>query len=223
MPTVASGLKKRFQIVDSDDFDDSTSADQKRAVQAELDTDKPLKNEKFKNSKLQETVISYINVLNDSMDVLNNYQYNSDKYDDHWNEVYNKRTTILKTMVDNYGLRMSGSDQANLNDLVANGKATVKANRQKETLEKMIEGAKFEKTDEDGEFAYSATVKNTSNIAYKDISLVVSLYDANNVKTEENAYVESWQPGETVKFEAYSEVDSSNVKASVDYYNVADD
>lgn len=68
----------------------------KKAVQAEIDNDKELKSSQFKNSKMQEDVISYLNLVDDSMDVLDKYGYDTAKYGEQWSKVYDKRTAQLK-------------------------------------------------------------------------------------------------------------------------------
>ena len=101
MNVIGQGLSKRFAIVDTDE---TGAAVVEGRLQAEIDADSPLKNRQFEDSKLHENVISYINVLDESMDVLANYQYQSAEYYEHWEDVYDKRTQILKTFVDKYGI-----------------------------------------------------------------------------------------------------------------------
>ncbi len=65
--------------------------------------------------------------------------------------------------------------------------------------------------------------ENTTEYDFKDVGLVVSLYDADGVKAEETyTSTTSWASGEKVKFEAMSSVDAANIKVSVNYYSVAD-
>ena len=220
MSVIGQGLSKRFAIVDGDE---TGAAVVKKGVQAEIDTDSPLKDRQFEDSKLHENVISYINVLDDSMDVLDNYQYQSVEYNEKWGEVYDKRTQILKTFVDKYGLKLEGKDQETLDELVANGASAAKERHEKETINKLISSARFEKKDEGyGNFTYTAVIENTSDLAFENVGIVLGLYDADGVKQETYASVNTWAPGEKVKFEAYSDCDATEIKPTVQYYDVAD-
>ncbi|WP_143252372.1 FxLYD domain-containing protein [Bifidobacterium pseudolongum] len=220
MNVIGQGLSKRFAIVDTDE---TGAAVVKKGVQAEIDTDSPLKNRQFEDSKLHENVISYINVLDESMDVLANYQYQSAEYYEHWEDVYDKRTQILKTFVDKYGLKLQGEDQETLDELVANGASAAKERNEKETIDKMISSTQFEKKDDGyGNFTYTAVIENTSDLSFENVNVVLGLYDADGVKQESYAHVKTWAPGEKVKFEAYSNCDATEIKPMVDYFNVAD-
>lgn len=229
MTTIAEGLSKRFKIVNAeeeDETDEQAKARIKEGVQAELDTDTPLKNEQFENTKMQEKVLAYLNVLQESMDVLKNYSYESTEYIDEWNKVYDKRTEILKTFVDDYGLKMTNSeDQATLDELVANGASAAKSRNEKETIEKLISSLKFEEKEveySDNYFTYTAIGENTSDITFENVAIVLSLYDADGVKKEAYSSINIWEPGEKVKFEAMGDVDAKEIKATVQSYNVAD-
>ena len=221
MSVIGQGLSKRFAIVDADD---GTVAAVKKGVQAEIDTETPLKDRKFEDSKLHESVISYINVLDESMDVIKNYSYGSAEYNEKWSEVYDKRTQILKTFVDQYGLKLQGEDQETLEELVANGASAAKEQHEKETINKLISSAQFEKKDEgDGNyFTYTAVIENTSDISFENVSVVLGLYDADGVKQEAYAHVNTWAPGEKVKFEATSDCNATEIKPTVQFYDVAD-
>lgn len=229
MATIADGLAKRFEIVNNDQSNatnEEAKAQVKRGVQAEIDTDTPLKTEQFKDTKLQEKVLSYLNVLQESMDVIDNYMYGSVEYDEQWTKVFDKRTEILKTFVDDYGLKMqSATDQATLDELVANGASAAKSRNEKEVIDKLVSSLKFEKEKEDfGEYySYVAVGENTSDISFENVSIVVGLYDADGVKTEAYANANLWEPGEKVKFEVVAQhVDAKEIKATVQYYAVAD-
>ena len=71
MNIIAEGFGKRSALIDKLEGEgkDTTESDNLRQViQAEIDNDRDLKTRPFKNSKMQEDVISYINLLNDQLD-----------------------------------------------------------------------------------------------------------------------------------------------------------
>ena len=68
MSVIAEGFDNRSNLIDSlegEGKDTTESANLKQVIQIEIDNDKDLKARPFKNSKMQEDIISYINLLND--------------------------------------------------------------------------------------------------------------------------------------------------------------
>nr|WP_304355343.1 FxLYD domain-containing protein [Bifidobacterium catenulatum] len=212
MSIIANGLEKRFAIVDLNDDEESL----RKAVQTEIDTEKNLKERPFKDSKMQEDVITYINLVNDSLDVLNEYSYNSDKYLEEWQKVYDKRTSQIQVLTEKYGLKVSDKYADDFKELTSNDKQVKEQNAQKDAINKLLTDATFEKTDsgyDDGYSIYSAVIENTTSYKFKDISVTIALYDSDNVKTESYIYVQSWAPGEKYRFETNAQVDAAQVKA----------
>lgn len=224
MSVIAEGLQKRFDVLDQQEKnkEEDSAKNLKKAVQAEIDNDKSLKSSQFKNSKMQEDVISYLNLVDDSMDVLDKYGYNTTRYDEQWNKVYDKRTAQLKKLVDKYGLNVDSAHQDDFKELVANGTSVQKENDVKDSIEGLLNNVTFDKSDEGpGYYEYSAVIENTTKYSFKNVSLILALYDSNGVKAEEAyASTNSWVPGEKVKFEADSDVDAAQVKPSFQYYDV---
>lgn len=225
MKTIASGLEKRWDITDSQAYkDDDSPASLKKAIQAEIDTDASLKDAKFEDSKLQELVLSYANLLNDSMGVVDSYSYSSYEYSVKWTEVYNKRTALIKTFVDEYGLTVSSKYKDTLDDLVKNGGVAQKNAAADEALNALFANATFEKKSQGyGHYTYTAIVENTSDYDFKDVSIILALYDNDGVRANEAyASVNAWESGEKVKFEGYGDVDTSKIKVEISHYEVAD-
>ncbi|WP_240542008.1 FxLYD domain-containing protein [Bifidobacterium sp. CP2] len=226
MSIIAEGFQKRSDVIEQYEQknEDDSSEYVKAAVQAEIDTDKGLKSRQFKDSKLQENVIAYLNLLDDSMDVVKNNSYMSADYTEQWTKVYDKRSALLKTFVDDYGLKVDEKYQESLNDIVANGSSVQKKTETEDALNNLISSTTFEKTDDGyGMYTYSAVIENTTGIDFGSVTLLVALYGADGVKVEETyASTSSWPKGEKVKFEAMSTNDAAQVKVSVSDYEVED-
>ena len=81
----------------------------------------------------------------------------------------------------------------------------------------------FEQIDDGyGNYTYSATVKNTSDLSFENVSLVLGLYDSDGVRQGES-YVSAntLAAGETVKFEGYGTINAAQIKVEINYYEVA--
>ncbi len=221
MKVIASGLEARWAITDSSTYEDNAE-NLKKAINAEIDKDSALKERQFKDSKMQEDVLAYINILEDSLKVVENYKYESVEYIEKWDAVYDKRTAKLKTLVDSYGLSVSDSKQSVLDELVSAGTEAQNQTDRDDAINALFKKAKFKKTSEGyGYYEYSATIKNKTDYAFEDVSIVLSLYDKKGVKVEETyASANSWEKGEKVRFETSSEVNAEKVKVSVDSYTV---
>ena len=212
MSIIAEGFGKRSALIDL-----------QQIVQAEIDNDKPLKARQFKDSKLQEQIIAYLNSLDDQLSVVKKYSNTSAEYTNAWNEVYDKRSTILKTFVDKYGLKVDSKYQDTLDDLVRNGNSVQEKNETDQVINNLVSSAQFDRTEAEygGYYTYSAVIENTSKINFGNVSLLLALYDADGVKVEETfANTSSWAAGEKVRFEAGSDVNAAQVKVSVSNYEV---
>ena len=205
MNVIAAGFEKRVDVIESNANDDDPHSTEniQEAIKAEIKNDKELKNAKFKDSKMQQDVITYLNF-------------------EEWNKVYDKRSAQLKKLVDDYGLEVGEKYKDDFDDLIKNGRFVAEKTRNEDAINSLIQGANFEKSDDGyGLYIYTAVVENTSGISFSNVSLTLALYDADNIKAEETyANTSSWAPGEKVKFEAMSDVDAVRVVASVSSYDV---
>lgn len=224
MNVIAAGFERRFDVIESNANDDDPHSTEniQEAIEAEIKNDKELKNARFKDSKMQQDVITYLNLLDDQLKVTEDYSQSSADYYEEWNKVYDKRSAQLKKLVDNYGLEVGEKYKDDFNDLIKNGKSVTEKTCYEDAINSLIQGANFEKSDDGyGLYTYTAVVENTSGISVSNVSLTLALYDADDIKAEETyADTSSWAPGEKVKFEAMSDVDAARVVASVSSYDV---
>lgn len=224
MNVIAAGFERRSDVIESNANDDDPHSTEniQEAIEAEIKNDKELKNARFKDSKMQQDVITYLNLLDDQLKVTEDYSQSSSGYYEEWNKVYDKRSAQLKKLVDNYGLEVGEKYEDDFNDLIKNGKSVAEKTRYEDAINSLIQGANFEKSDDGyGLYTYTAVVENTSGISFSNVSLTLALYDADDIKAEETyADTSSWAPGEKVKFEAMSDVDAARVVASVSSYDV---
>ena len=117
---------------------------------------------------------------------------------------------------------MDAAHQDEFKELIANGTSVQKENETKDAIEGLLNNVTFDKSDDGyGYYTYFAVIENTTKYSFKNVSLILALYDADGVKAEEvYASTNSWAPGEKVKFEASSDVNAAQVKPSFQYYDV---
>ncbi len=222
MGIIAKGFKDRSDFLDSKEYTGS-DADLKKAIQKEIDADSSLKDRQFEDSKLHELVLSYLNSLDKQVEVLNNYSSSSADFYTAWQKVYDERSTLLKKMVDDYGLTVDQSCQEDLDKIVANGNNASKKAGIESSLNSIASGATFDVANSGyGWYEYTTVLENTTGYNFKHVSFVVALYDESGVKAEElYAYTDGWKKGEKVKFDAgTSKLSTTNIKATLSYYEL---
>ena len=83
MPMTRRCFSKRSSLIDKlkgQGKDASESKNLQQIIQAEIDNDKLLKARQFKDSKLQEQIIAYLNSLDDQLAVVKKYSSTSTEY-----------------------------------------------------------------------------------------------------------------------------------------------
>ena len=176
MSIIAEGFSKRSSLIDKlkgQGKDTSESKNLQQIVQAEIDNDKPLKARQFKDSKLQEQIIAYLNSLDDQLAVVKKYSNTSAEYTNVWNEVYDKRSTILKTFVDKYGLKVDSKYQDTLDDLVRNGNSVQEKNETDQVINNLVSSAQFDRTEAEYARTPARSILAMSRCCWRSMMLTV--------------------------------------------------
>lgn len=222
MAVIASGWNERSALLDGLTSEDPEYVTKLRTgVQAEIDKDAPLKSRQFEDSVLQEKVIAYLNSLDGQMAVLDNYSMNDLEFYVAWKAASDERSVLLKSFVEDYGMTVDPKYKVHMDDIVASGTAVENKDAQDEALNEMVSTMSWE-PDPQFNHEYVAVAENTSEYDLENVSLLVSFYDSDGVKTESYAGVNSWKKGEKVKFEAYCDSDDvQRIETVMQFYNVA--
>ena len=149
----------------------------------------------------------------------------NDKFQQDWKKAYDKRTTLLKTFVDEYGLTVSPSCQDSLDKLVGHGKKVERDNNEKAAVESLAGTINLEFTEQYSTFTGQATVSNNTGYDFDYINFKVELFDANGVKVETTGlYANHWLNGETIVLNCYTSQKEApaTVKIVADGYEIAD-
>lgn len=227
MEIIAESVMARADLVDEYEKEgvDTTSM---KSLQSYIDTERDhvdkLRTRVFEDTEMQESVLAYINTLDDADKVLENNPVNSAEFYKEWNSIYDKRSMLLKEFVDKYGMEVDEAHQEVLDEMIANGAAATKKSKIDDALAALVASVPFEKQNDGyGLITYSAIVENTTGVDFENVSMTLGLYDADGVRAED-AYIgtTSWAAGERVKFETVSEIDAAETRISIDYYEVAD-
>lgn len=199
----------------------------KSYIQAELDAIGEYPNAEFEDSKLHELAVSYINILNESMEAADSY--NTSNYDSlmTWQDIYNKRTIILKDILENYEVKTSDKHEDARNTILSNGKAAQKSEDVEAAFQSIADSIEFTfASDEYGNNMHGkATVSNNTGMDFKTVLFDVQMYDEAGVRTDSTTVsTNNWNNGETVVLDTYvpSGIAPATVKVVPNHYELAD-
>ena len=220
MSILARGFEKRSDYIKANDTTSNNGL--KAAIQVEIDNDAELKAAQFEDSKMQELVLEYLNSLDDQIAVLDNYRIGTTDYYTAWEKAYNNRSKIIKELVDDYGLTVGDQYKDSFDELIANGTNVTNKEASDQAINEMLNAASWEKEDLGyGNYKYTAVIENTTEFDLKNVSIVLNLFDADDIKTETYANAQTWRKGEKVKFEAWGNgVDAARIEAIIQYYSI---
>ncbi|MDO4437238.1 MAG: FxLYD domain-containing protein [Coriobacteriaceae bacterium] len=226
MEIIADAFEARqdviFKVEEKDPSNAQSMKNMRSYVEAELEVADKLRTRVFEDSEMQELVLKYLNTLDNALKTLEEYPVTSTEFLDEWNERADIRATLLKTFADEYGLTVEEKYQDIFDEVLANGAAAAKESQTEEALQGVLDAIVFEKVTEYSFTTYSAVVENTTGVDFGDCAFDVALYDAEGVKLDDRyVFTSGWASGEKVRFEFTSEVDTDQIKLSIDYYNLA--
>lgn len=224
---LASGLQKRWDKADEYENDDLfTDADafvehRIECINIELDTLSKYKDEKFKDSKLQEKVISYINCLNDTLSTMDYAKVDVTKYSEDWDKYYNQRSKLIASFYNDFGLEVEERYKTTLKDFLNNAKAVEYKEQQEEAINSMIEKIQYECIEDSYSWrTYSAIVENTTGIDFNTLNLGINLLDSDDIIIESTyASINNFSSGQKAKIEFSTDKDFTSVDTKVDWYD----
>lgn len=223
--SLAKGYEARDALISKSTKSDKSAEYYEKLVDAELKQVEQYQSSQFEDSKLQENAIAYINALKDQRAAAELYSSDNDKYKQDWQKAYDKRTTLLKTFVNDYGLTVSADCQDSLNELISHGKKVEQESNQKTALESLANSINLEFTEEYSMIRGEATATNSTGYDFDYIQFNVELFDSNGVKVETSSmYTSHWLDGETVVLSCYTSQKEipATVKVVAQNYKIAD-
>lgn len=230
---MAKGLEARWTLNEQDeskegyDAIDLQSSEYKDMmisyINAELDCIGKYKDEKFEDSKLQEEAISYINLLNDHIEICDYIPVDYyGKYLEEFQPIYDGRSKIIQDMADNYGLTVSDKFQSNLDEFKTNSKLVQEKDAQEQAIDSMLSNITFEEVPDEyaGDWkTYQGVVENTTGSDFSTFAVNINLLNADGVIVE-TAYdqVSNFTNGAKAQFEFPTDKEFTSTEVTVQYY-----
>ena len=228
---LAKGLEARWSLSDSGDYEYVEGTQEHRdfyssLLKAELNilSNKNYENATFKDSKIKEKAISYLNCLHDQEDALTYVIVDYDKYGELWDDAYNKRTQLITDFARNYGLTVSDKYKTTLSDMITNASVVDEKQHQEEALQKLVDSISFERIENEDDsdwVTYQAIVENTMDYEIVDLSLDVNLIDKDGVNVyTEYVSLNNIASGEKGKLEFSTDEQFEKTKLTINYFEL---
>lgn len=180
-------------------------------------------NKKFKDSKLKELAISYVNELTDAIKELDGLT--NETFLEKFNELYAQRTKLLVEINDIKKIPLDEGDQKNFKELIAAGNEFKNQEAFDTKIDAMLQTIQFEEKPQ--EFVsdwkqYAAVVENTTGAELKTFSAKVYLDDAAGTRVD-TQYINAgdWPAGQKVNFEFSTDKEFAKMTVVKDYVQLA--
>lgn len=221
LKAMAQGLDARWNIqeVEFETGSEEHYNQYTKYVDAELSKVKKYKDEKFKDSKLQELAIQYINQLKEQKKALEYLTTDYDKYDKLWGKAYDERSKLIVEINKKYKLDVSDKNKKTLQEMKVNSEKVISEEELQKTLEEMFGKAKLKKVSDDyGWCEYKMILNNATKTKFKDFSVNVKLLDKDDVVVE-TLYdsTQNWEPNSKVQFTFSTDKKFSKYKFEYSY------
>lgn len=171
-----------FAKKDEDKKHVDSGSDYQKFVNLELKSISKYENLKFKDSKLKEYAISYINEMNNGLKVAKTF--GSESFNQKWFEHQNRRKELIVEINRIQKLKVPEKHQHWIDELLAGGKEVKQNNKNEQVVKDFVNKIEFarneEKSDEHTSY-YEVTVENTTGLTIKELGIEVKLLDANGV------------------------------------------
>ena len=228
---MSKGLQARWDLSDADEEKDGYDKIELQSqeykdmmlsyIKAELDWIEKYTDEKFKDSKLQEYAVKYINLLKQHKDICQYIPVDYyGKYLDEFNPIYDERSKIIEDLVENYNLTVDKKHQDTLDEFKTNSQLVKDQDAMEESVKNMLANIQFtEVSNEDGWTTYQGVVENTTGKDISSLSVDINLKNADGVIVE-TTYddVSNFTKGAKAQFEFYTDKDFATTEVTASYY-----
>ena len=190
-------------------------------IDAELNEIEKYTEEKFENKNLQEIAIKYINLLEKHKEICDYMTVDYDKYYEEFEPIYNERSKIIESMVNDYGMTVDEKHQKTLNDFLTKSQLVQEQEKKETAIDQMLADIQFQVTEDSGNDwkTYQAIVENTTGINFKTFSVDINLLSTDGVIVETAYYqVSAFNNGSKAQFEFATDKEFASTQVIADWW-----
>lgn len=198
----------------------------KMLADKELEKISKYKNEKFKDSDLQEQAIKYINILNKSK-TFDDQDYLSHEYTTELNnanpytKLYKERYIMIDNIVKKYNIKFDDKYKEDYAEVKEATSEVIKDAKKESKINAIVDNLSFENKN-DG--YYEAVVENNSGYSFDSIDVAISLINSDGVVVgTENDYIQNIDNGQKFLIKFYANDDDtpfSSTKTKITHYEL---
>lgn len=192
-----------------------------KCVNKELKEISSFKSETFNDEELGKDAASYIDILTQSLDAINYYTMDFNKYSIMWSDVYSQRVILIRKFVDEYGLKVDKKHQDNLDELITNASIADEQNELKAAIDQMVATFTYEAIDSGyGNISYIVNMENTTDVTFEYFGCSVDVLDAIGtiIYTGYTGEIKDFSPGQKAQLETYTGVQGTSIQFHPNYY-----
>ncbi len=217
--TFVEGLEERWDYSDKGDttLNEKDSLEKSATIELEklekLDTN-------FKDEQISNFYQEYVKALNESIDALQYYTLDYNNYSIKWDEIYKKRSVLIRDIFNAYDLKVGEKYQKTLDEFISNASIVDGEIKLKQQINDMTKGFSLEhETDEYGYTKYKIKMANTTEYVFDHFWSEMNILNADGkiIATSTVSEVNQWEIGQEAEVEVYlsQEIDPSTISSIV--------
>lgn len=186
MKALASGLMGRWDYNEDESKMDASEFKnyRKKVVNCELEIISKFSEKEFKDKELKKASNEYIDALNKQLKAIDYYGVDDIRYSLEWEEGYNSRSLLIKKFVEIYNLIVDDAYKTYINEFISTAGIVAEQENVKEQVSRMIDVQFVVVKSSYGYDTYETTISNITNVTFSYFSVMVNLYDENDVILE---------------------------------------
>lgn len=144
-----------------------------------------------------------------------------DRYETEYSTIYDERSKVIKTMVDDYGMTVDEKYQDTLNDFITNSQLVTEQENTVAAVENMLKGIQFQVVEDmgDGLKTYQTIVENITGLDFNTFNININLLDENGVIVESVwEQVNNFNNGAKVQVEFSTDKEFASTEVTGDWW-----
>lgn len=221
------GLYDRWDYANNNEIESVGVAEYyKTLADKELNKISKYKNEKFKDSDLQEQAIKYINNLNksktfDTQDYLSHEYSTTLNSANPYTKLYKERVIMVNDIVKKYNIKFDTKYKEDYTNIKNFASDAIKDAEKESKISAIVENLSFENKSKG---YYEAVVENNSGYSFDSISISINLINSDGVVVDTKSdYIQNIEDGQKFLIKFYAndnDTPFSSTKAKITHYEL---
>ncbi|MCH1982714.1 zinc ribbon domain-containing protein [Ruminococcus sp. OA3] len=207
------------------EFDKMNSAEYteyiRKCIGFEQDNVKSFADKTFTNEQFEKDAKDYINIIDKSLKAVEYYTMDYTKYNTMWNDLYARRSVLIRKFVNEYNLKVDEEHQKTLDSFIKDAGVVDEQKALEQAINEMVANFTYEVTDKGyGSIYYVINMENTTEVTFEYFGCAVDLLDENGtiVYTGYTGEIKNFVPGQKAQLEVYTGLQGSSLQFHPNYF-----